>query len=326
MATKLQKILYPVLPQAMATLDRLRPKQWLDWPAPFGGMPPKEVAETFPHYKAMSLAHRLRSGWLQAAAFDVTPATLDTYAAEHVKCDRDVLHRWARSGRGAIFAGPHYGPFLGGALLCASLGTKTNPTHVFYDPAEAVPDNGRFDVFFRSFEGRLNILHNQPNDLIKAGRALRKKQCISIMYDVVQRPADCIYVPFFGRQYPVMGGTACLSLLSKAPIIPAYTVPDTGHNVRVVFGEPILPENYSDLDRDQMIFAMTCALFRDLERQLLEAPWHWIYWGHVSNTTRFSPDMVCSEEALAEELRRRVNATPALRKLSPVLESLVQTR
>jgi len=322
---KLSESLYPILPQAMVTLDRLRPKGWINWPTPFGGMPPQDIAGVYPHYQAVSLAHRIRSRQLQAAAFEVTPATLDAYAVDQVICDRDVLHRWARSSRGAIFASPHYGPFLGGALLFASLGTMKNPSHVFYDPSQSVPDNGRFDVFFKRFEGRLNILHNQANDLIKAGRALRSKQCISIMFDVVQRAIDCVYVPFFERLYPAMGGTAYLSLLTKAPIIPAYTVPDVWRKVRVIFGEPILPENYTSSDRDQNVFAMTCALFRDLERQLTQAPWHWIYWGNVSHTTQFSDDMVCSEGAMEEEIRRRVSATPTLMKVAPVLEALART-
>jgi len=321
---KLSEFLYPILPQAMVTLDRLRPKGWIAWPTPFGGMPPQDIAAVYPHYQAVSLAHRMRSRQLQAAAFGVTSATLDTYAVDQVICDRDVLHRWARGDRGAIFASPHYGPFLGGALLFASLGTEKSPSHVFYDPAQSVPDNGRFDAFFKRFEGRLNILHNQANDLIKAGRALRNKQCISIMFDVVHRAIDCVYVPFFDRLYPAMGGAAYLSLLSKAPIIPAYTVPEVGRKVRVVFGEPILPENYTSSDRDQNVFAMTCALFRDLERQLTQAPWHWIYWGNVFQTTRFSEDMVCSEEAMVEELHRRVSATPVLAKVAPVLESLAR--
>lgn len=321
---KLSESLYPILSQAMVALDRLRPKGWLDWPTPFGGMPPQDIVGAYPHYKAASLAHRMRSRQLQAAAFKVTPATLDMYAVDQVICDRDVLHRWARGDRGAIFASPHYGPFLGSALLFASLGTEASPSHVFYDPAESVPDNVRFDIFFRGFEGRLNVLHNQANDLIKAARSLRSKQCISIMFDVVQRAVDCVYVPFFGRLYPAMGGAAYLSLLSKAPLIPTYSLPDVGRKVRVVFGEPILPESYTSSDRDQNVFAMTCALFRDLERQLTQAPWHWIYWGNVSHTTRFSDDMVSSEEAMAEELRRRVSATPALVKVAPVLEALVQ--
>lgn len=324
MVMKLNEFLYPILPQAMVTLDCLRPNGWLDWPTPFGGMPPQDIAGAYPHYKATSVAHRMRSRQLQAAAFEVTPATLDTYATDQVICDRDVLHRWTRGSRGAIFACPHYGPFLGGALLFASLGTEASPSHVFYDPAESVPDNGRFDIFFKGFEGRLNVLHNQANDLIKAGRALRSQQCISIMFDVVQRAVDCVYVPFFGRLYPAMGGTAYLSLLSMAPIIPTYTLPDIGRKVRVLFGEPILPESYTNPDRDQNVFAMTCALFRNFERQLTQAPWHWIYWGNVSHTTRFSDDMVCSEGAMAEEIRRRVRATPALVKVAPVLESLEQ--
>lgn len=319
---KISDFLDPILLRTLVALDGMRPKNWPDWPMPFGGMPARDIADSYPHYKAVSLAHRIRSRRIMEAAFEVTPETLNEFVANRIIYDSDVLHRWARGDRGAIFACPHYGPFLGSALLFASMGTKSSPSNVFYDPVDSVPDNARFDTFFEGFEGCLTVLHNQANDLIKAARALRGGQCVSIMFDVVQRVVDSIYVPFFDRLYPAMGGTAYLSLLSKTPVIPVYTLPEAGCKVRVIFGKPILPEDYTSFDRDQNVFAMTCALFRDLEQQLTKAPWHWIYWGNLSHTTRFDDEMVCSENALMEEIRRRVAATPALVKVAPVLESL----
>lgn len=316
--------LYPLLPSLLPAIDRLLPDRWRKWPAPFGGRPPQSVIDRFPRYDAVALAHRMRTKVLQETAFHVTAQSLERYVADNLIVDIGLLRSWLHGGKGAIFASPHYGPFLGAALLFAAEGTIEHPSHVFYDPADAVPENLRFDTFFGRFDGKLNVLHNQAPDLIKAGRALRNKQCISIMFDVVQRAVDCMYVPFFDRLYPAMGGAAYLSLLSKAPVIPTYTVPEAGHKVRIVFGEPLLPENFSGPEREQNVFAMTSALFRDLQRQLSEAPWHWIYWNYVSQTSPFSAAMVRDDVAMLEEIRQRVRATPQLLKVAPTLASLLE--
>lgn len=193
---------------------------------------------------------------------------------------------------------------------------------MFYDAPVNVPHNGRFDILFEQFATTLNVLHNQPNDLIKAGRALRNRQCISIMFDVVQTPTECMYVPFFDRLYPAMGGSAYLSLLSKAPIIPVYTVPLSSRRLRIQFGEELRPEDFNGAQREQNIFAMTCALFKDLERQLTVAPWHWLYWNNVHGSSRHIEDALRDIPSLRAELSQRVMASPQLLRMAPKLRNL----
>ena len=130
----------------------------------------KSVIDRFPRYDAVALAHRMRSNVLQETAFHVTAQSLERYVADNIIVDIELVRSWLHGGKGAIFASPHYGPFLGAALLFAAEGTIEHPSHVFYDPSDAVPENQRFDTFFRRFDGKLNVLHNQAPDLIKAGR------------------------------------------------------------------------------------------------------------------------------------------------------------
>ena len=261
--------------------DRLRPLLGFTWPSISGASPPADVLRHFARYEATAFAMRLRSRHLQARAFGVRAGELDAYVQAHVIADINRMHQWMGAGTGVIYACPHYGPFLLGALLVATLGSSASPSHVFYDPAESVPDNRRFDELFQRFGDRLNVLHNEPRDLVRALRALKNKQCLSIMFDVVQRPADSMFVPFFDRLYPAMGGAAYLSLQSGAPIIPAYVVPDGRRKARAVFGQPIEPGKFTNADRDKNIHDMTRALFGDFQKQLAQAPWHWIYWGNV---------------------------------------------
>lgn len=316
--------LYPHLPQAMRALERAVPARWRGSLAPdIGGLPPTELMARFPDYHADASAFRLQARWLQDAALLTKVDTLHRFVAERIDVDIDALRNWMNSPRGVIFACPHYGPFVGAALLFAAEGSSERPANVFYDAPANVPHNERFDILFEQFATTLTVLHNQPNDLIKAGRALRNRQCISIMFDVVQRPTECMYVPFFDRLYPAMGGAAYLSLLSKAPIIPVYAVPLSDRRLQIQFGKELRPEDFSDAQKEQNIYEMTCALFKDLERQLTTMPWHWIYWGNVQNSPRHSEGASKDVNSLRAELSRRLKDSPQLLKLAPKLRDLV---
>ena len=321
---RIMDALYPHLPLAMRALERAGPSPWRrKLQELIGSLPPDEVLAGFPTYRADAAAFRLQARWIRERAFETTAETLPRFVAERIDADIDVLRGWMSGPTGAIFACPHYGPFVGAAMLLAAEGSTERPANVFYDAPGDVPHNERFDLLFERFESTLKVLHNHPNDLIKAARALRARQCISIMFDVVQRPVDCMYVPFFGRLYPAMGGTAALSILSKAPIVPSYTVPLPNCRLEIVFGEAIRPGDYSDLDKEQAIFEITCALFKDMERQLTTQPWHWIYWGNVRQSPRYDLGTGLDVQGLRTELGRRLSATPQLLKLAPALRELV---
>lgn len=325
-APSLPAALYSPLPRWLLAADRLRPLLGFHWPQMGGSKPPAEIADHFDNYEVTALSHRLRTRRLHDDAFAVVRDELDEYVDKRVVADVGALRGWMGAGTGAIFACPHYGPFLSGALLFASLGSEDSPSHVFYDPADAVPENQRFDEFFKRFGGRLNVLHNEPRDLVKAARALRNRQCISIMFDVVQRATDSMFVPFCGRLYPAMGGAAFLSLQSGAPLVPSYVAPDEGGKARVIFGTPILPQDFTSADREQNVYDMTRALFRDFERQLRAAPWHWIYWENVVRAPRFDEGIARERNSQFAELQRRAVATPALLELAPVLGEFLRSR
>lgn len=316
---RMPRIPVPLLAAAVSLLERTLPRDWMHWADPMGGEPPIDILRPFPRYRALAFAYRQRTRSLQDKALRVTAGTLDRYVARHLEVDTQAVATWLNGGAGAIFASPHYGPFLNAALLFAALGTAKRPSNVFYDPVESAPQNQRFDRLFHRFGERLRVLHNQPNDLIKAGRALRGGQCISIMFDVVQDPGDCMFIPFLGRLYPAMGGAAYLALLAGTPVIPTYAIPAEGGRVRVLFGDPLLPGNYMEDDREQAVFAMTCALFADFERQLRSMPWHWIYWNNVSRARPLDERPLHDEAALLAELKARIRADPRLLEAAPAL-------
>lgn len=285
--------------------------------------PPGSVCAHFPSYDECRNKFRGYTQQLQDHALEVTGDSLECWVDEHVVVDRDELYRWLRNPEGAVFATPHYGPFVGAALMFAQEGQDGRPSNIFYDPTESVPDNERFDQLFGRFRNKLNVLHNKPRGLIKAVRALRKGQCISIMFDVVQRHSDCLFVPFFDKLYPAMGGAAYLSLLARAPLVPAYTIPESGQRLRVVFGEAIRPVDYDDVEKEQRIFLMTCALFSGFEAQLRGMPWHWIYWDNVRHASVYDEEAISDGASLHKVLCRRIDAYPQLLTAAPSLKALL---
>lgn len=318
----LTETLYDHLPWLLRSMRRLLPEKWHPpSPIPAGALP-DEIRRRFPHAERDAATFRLQSRWLQEKALRVDGSSLPSFLEKTLVVDMERLHAWTRGARGVIFACPHYGPFLGAALLFASEGQAERPANIFYDAPADVPSNERFDVLFERFSS-LRVLHNNANDLIAAGRALRNRQCVSIMFDVVQRPIDCMYLPFFDRLYPAMGGAAFLSLMAKASIIPTYASPMPDRRIRIEFGEELRPEAFAGKDKEQALFEMTGALFKDLERQLAMAPWHWIYWGNVKHAPPIPPMSGMDSAGLLAELRRRIDASSGLAKLAPGLYRLL---
>jgi len=292
------------------------------WPDVTGGLPPNEISSNLDRFEATAYALHIQTRCLQAEAMEMDPTRLDAYVSDRVDADMEKLEYWMSLGRGVIFATPHYGPYVVAALLFAHLGNEDAPSHVFYDPPDLVPENKRFDELFKRFDGRLKVLHNERHDLVKALRALRQKQCLSIMFDVVRSASDSMLVPFFGKLYPAMGGAAFLSVQSGAPIVPVYVVPGKRRKGRVILGDAIMPEDFSGPDKESSIFEMTCQLFAGFEKQLASAPWHWIYWDAVSAAAGYDRRAEGDRGVALHEIRRICRETPELMARVPLLRQL----
>ncbi|MGN6481472.1 lysophospholipid acyltransferase family protein [Luteibacter sp.] len=314
--------LFPHLPTLFSRLggiipERLYEKVGVAASPGIENLPTKDA-----RYRSQALASRVRSQWLHEQAFGVDEGSLEAFVSTYVDVDIERFTAHMSGTRGAIFASPHYGPFLGGALLFASVASTVRPANVFYDAPADVPGNLRFDTLFERFPDRLRVLHNRPPDLIRAAKSLRRGECVSIMFDVVQDPSDCVYVPFFGRLYPAMPGSAVLSVLTGASIVPVYTVPTRDRRIRIDFGSEIRPDSFLDGCREQRVFNMTRALFADMERQLAREPWHWIYWQNVAYASEFREGSSSEADDYRAAVHVRLASAPQLLELMPELSGL----
>ena len=204
--------------------------------------------------------------------------------------------------------------------------TAARPLQFFYDPPSRVDKNASFDKLFLKFSDRAEVLHNDNRGVISALKRLRKGCLLGMMPDVLQEPEKSISVPFCGRPYPVMQGSAFFAIKSNAPIITLHSVPDPDEpRTRLILGAVLEPADYlRSGDEEQSIFEMTRALYADLDAQLRHEPWHWAYWKNVGIYGKLNPP--ASHYALQDGLKLLAHLcekTPELTRQAPALQQYI---
>lgn len=256
-----------------------------------GGEPPADLFD-LTGYGERAARETYRAWFLDARARRVGPDGIEQHVTRNILIDPALADAFANLGdRSAIMCSPHYGPFIDGAMWMINEASSSKPLLFFYDPPSKVDTNAGFDELFRKFSSRTEVLHNDNRGVISALKRLRAGGLLCMMPDVLQEPEKSISVPFCGRLYPVMQGSAFFAIKSNAPIITLYAVPDTKKPVtRMMLGRVLEPADYLDSgDEEQSIFEMTRALYADLDAQLRREPWHWAYWKNVALYGRLDP-------------------------------------
>ncbi|MES2672085.1 MAG: lysophospholipid acyltransferase family protein [Pseudomonadota bacterium] len=248
-----------------------------------GGEPPADVME-LEGYPQRAALETCRAWFLDAKCRRVSVGRLEQHVARNIVVDPMLVEMIQKIGnRSAIICTPHYGSFMDCALWMIGQSTAERPLQFFYDPPSRVDKNASFDELFLKFSDRAEVLHNNNRGVISALKRLRKGGLLGMMPDVLQEPEKSVSVPFCGRLYPVMQGSAFFAIKSNAPIITVYSVPDpSGPRTRLMLGTVLEPADYlCGEDEEQSIFEMTRALYADLDAQLRREPWHWAYWNNV---------------------------------------------
>ncbi len=179
------------------------------------------------------------------------------------------IHRALEGGRGAILAGAHYGNWELMGLVLPEIGV---PLVSVARPLDD-PDLERTLHRLRTATGA-EILP-KANAIRGILRALRDGKLVALLVDQNTLRHEAVFVRFFGRLAATTPALGHLHLRSRAPILPAFAVPD-GERYRLLIEEPlVIPGG----PRDEVIEQVTARATERIEHHVRACPEAWL-WMH----------------------------------------------
>jgi KDO2-lipid IV(A) lauroyltransferase len=172
-------------------------------------------------------------------------------------------------GQGLIMVTPHYGNYeLMPAWLMRCSGQRVG----VIAKRIANPWIDAALIEMRTRYGVTTIYQEEsPRKLL---RLLREGGLVGILPDADLIKLQGIFVRFFGREAWTTTGAASLSVVSGAPIVPAYLT-WTGEAYRMTLGDPIYPDRSAP--REAEVRRITEAWTAAFEGAIAAAPDHWAW-------------------------------------------------
>ena len=180
------------------------------------------------------------------------------------------------SGRPVIYVTAHYGAFMLAALKAAMI-SKSRKVNFFYNPEERneyAPKSAALIEFMNSSCG---IIHNTRAGILSALKCLKRGESLCIVADQINPESEMLFVPFFGRFYAAMPGTAFFADRVDALIVPCFA--RNARNSTVLEAHaPIDPRTLKCQSSAERHYILTSAIFAAFEKQIRQAPAPWRYW------------------------------------------------
>jgi KDO2-lipid IV(A) lauroyltransferase len=185
-------------------------------------------------------------------------------------------HRAMAEGNGVLCLTAHVGNWE----LLPIVGAMTGlPLHVVYRPLDAPILDEVVSRIRRRFGARLIP---KKKSVFKINRFLKNGDCIAILLDQNVDWYEGVFVDFMGHRACTSKGLATLSILSKAPVVPAFLVREDG-GFHACFEPPIYPLVSGDRVRD--LEENTQRYNKAIESVVNRYPDQW-FWVHQRWKTR----------------------------------------
>jgi KDO2-lipid IV(A) lauroyltransferase len=110
-------------------------------------------------------------------------------------------------------------------------------------------------------------------------RVLAQGGRVGILIDQRARPAEGIWVPFFGQPSYTTPILARLSLRTGAPVVPIFGFPRPRGRYRIVLREAVWPDEAAGLEEEPAVAELTRRYLAACEREIREHPEMWL-WMH----------------------------------------------
>ena len=218
-------------------------------------------------------------------------------------------------GQAAILVTPHYGYFMHAALRIA-VENSDRTVCFFYNPNERNPYAATSDGLIDRVNARCVKFRSDRKGMVGVMRALGKGAILCLMPDQITPEGEIAYVPFFGRFFGVMRGTAFLAVKTQAQIIPLFCQHDDAGRLVLEYRPPLATA--PGLDEATQIYRLTAALFRVMEEQFRQTPEHWRYWNQFARRSLAAPSPPQSTAGLVAQLglvQRQFAQDPSMREL-----------
>jgi KDO2-lipid IV(A) lauroyltransferase len=188
----------------------------------------------------------------------------------------DHYRKAAAGGNGVLFLTA----YVGNWELFPVVGAMTSiPLHIVYRPL----DSPLLDEVVGRIRRRFGAhLIPKKKSVFKINRVLRNGQCIAILLDQNVDWYEGVFVDFMGHRACTSKGLATLSILSKAPVVPAFLVRE-GDGFHAHFEPPIYPLVSGDRIRD--LEENTQRYNQAIESVVHRYPDQW-FWVHQRWKTR----------------------------------------
>ena len=183
--------------------------------------------------------------------------------------NREMVDLYLSQSRPIIFISAHFGNWEIGA---ASLAALITPITSIYKGL----DNDAFNPYLLEARTRHRLNLVEKNGAIKhLARALKNRQCVSLLIDQSSNAKSGVNVNFFNHPTYHTSAAAQLSRKYNAPIIALYIDTQDEENYTIRFLEPIEIAR----DDEQAIIDATQAQVDDLEKVIRDNPKFW-FWCH----------------------------------------------
>ncbi|OHU87477.1 MULTISPECIES: lysophospholipid acyltransferase family protein [Pseudoalteromonas] len=236
----------------------------------------KSIAKVFQYFLSKRTTQALYRSILKGS-YD-----LEQYLDRQVSFSNEEYWKACKAHSGPIiFVTPHYGPFAIGCMkICKELNGLKN-VHAFYDPPEKNSSTKSYKAIIGALGYNFAPIFNNNRGVIKALRALKQNQALTMMPDVFEINGQTIYVPFFSHLSCAMTGTAYLARKSSALIVHAYVKNSTFGRVVIDIEKPFKLKASENPEHD--LYVQTCHSMSSLEEKLKKSPEHWVYLPDLSS-------------------------------------------
>jgi lauroyl/myristoyl acyltransferase len=201
------------------------------------------------------------------------------------RTDYTQLDHLFQDTAGLVLAIPHFGNYILAIVSLFERYGRDREIGVFYAPSESNKGNEVFDFIyelcFRSNPAsRTRILHANRAGLVDAMKLLRAGGALLMLPDVSLNTADAYVVPFLGRTFDAMLGSASLARRTNSRLVPVMPIQTGNLAFQIQHADPIRPTGpaaaavspYADLAAD---YAATVRMFATFEKWMAGHTYMW---------------------------------------------------